>query len=85
MLWESFGCIGYGKSTYLKEQDLTNWNERYEEILEINNVEVKNNEEKFVFYLESWGQLTCKEILLKTLEIFNDKLDEFESKLKKAK
>lgn len=73
------------KNDKITINNLNNWNERYEEILEMNNVQVKNSEEKFIFNLESWGQLSCKEILLKALDIFNDKLDEFESKLKKAK
>ena len=73
------------KNEKITINDLNTWNERYEEILEMNNVQVKNSEEKFIFHLESWGQLSCKEILLKALDIFNDKLDEFESKLKKAK
>ncbi len=73
------------KGNKIEIKDLNEWNDRHEEILEINNVQVKNSEEKFIFNIESWGQLTCKEILLKALEIFNDKLDDFESKLKKAK
>ena len=73
------------KGDKVQIKDINKWNERHEEILEINNVEVKNSDEKFVFNIESWGQLSCKEMLLKALEIFNDKLDEFESKLKKAK
>jgi len=73
------------KGNKIEINSLNEWNDRYEEILEINNIQVKNSEEKFIFNLESWGQLSCKEILLKALEIFSDKLDEFESKLKKAK
>ena len=73
------------KNDKIEIKDMLSWNEKYEQILEINNVEVKNSEEKFIFYIESWGQLSCKEILLKALEVFDEKLDEFESKLKKAK
>ena len=73
------------KGDKIKVNDFNKWNERYEEILEINNIEVKNSNEDFIFYLESWGQLSCKEILLKALELFDEKLDDFESKLKKAK
>jgi len=73
------------KGNKIEIKDLTKWNERCEEILEQNNIQIKNSEKKFIFYLESWGQLSCKEILLKALEIFNEKLDEFNDKLKKAK
>ena len=65
--------------------DFRKWNEHYEEILEINNIEVKNSEEDFVFFAESWGQLKPEEIVKKSLEIFDEKLDEFSEKLKKAK
>ena len=93
----TYGSTKYAGELFIKQlfkkhginkieiNDLNEWNDRHEEILEINNVQVKNSEEKFIFNLESWGQLSCKEILLKALEIFNDKLDDFESKLKKAK
>ena len=73
------------KNDSIKINDLSKWNDKYENICELNNVEIKNSEEKFIFYIESWGQLSCKEILLKALEIFDEKLREFESKLKKAK
>jgi len=39
----------------------------------------------FVFYLESWGQLDCKKILLEASKILDSKLDEFSEKLKAAK
>jgi len=39
----------------------------------------------FIFYLESWGQLDCKKILLEASKILDKKLDEFSEKLKQAK
>lgn len=48
-------------------------------------IKIIPSKEKFIFYIESWGQLSAKEIMLKSLEIFEEKLDEFEKKLKKAK
>ena len=38
-----------------------------------------------VFYIESWGQLKCKEILNETLNIFNETFDEFNEEIKKTK
>ena len=38
-----------------------------------------------IFYIESWGQLTCKEILNSALDIFNEKFDEFNEEVKKLK
>jgi len=37
----------------------------------------------FVFYMESWGQLSCKEIIETALDIFEEKLDSFQEELKK--
>jgi len=36
----------------------------------------------YIFYIESWGQLSCKDIMLKAMDIFNEKLDEFVEKAK---
>ncbi len=47
-------------------------------------VTVKGSDD-FIFYLESWGQLDCKRIVLEASKILNDKLDEFTDKLKQAK
>ena len=66
-------------------KDILKWNESYEQILEINEIEVKHDKENFIFFVESWGQLKPEEIVKKSLEIFDEKLDEFSEKLKKAK
>lgn len=39
----------------------------------------------FIFYVESWGQLDSKKILLEASRILDQKLDEFSEKLKEAK
>ncbi len=41
-----------------------------------NLVEVKNVQDEFIFYLESWGQLEPKEIILAALENLDSRLDE---------
>ena len=52
--------------------------------------EVSNNEMKvdyvddYIFNIESWGQLSCKEIVTTAVEIFNEQLDEFADKIKNA-
>lgn len=53
----------------------------------INNdiIEVIEEEDSFEFNIESWGQLTIKEIMLEALKIFQEKLDEFEKQIKKIK
>ena len=73
------------KGENIQIKDISTWKESYEEMLEMNDVEVVNSKEDFVFYLESWGQLRPEEIVKKALEIFDEKLDEFSDKLKKAK
>jgi len=49
------------------------------------NIEVSGSKDKFIFHMESWGQLDNKEIFLKALDIFDKKLNEFEKELKKSK
>ncbi len=49
------------------------------------NVKVTASNTDFVFYIESFGQLSCKEIVNKALDIFDEQLDEFIEELKKAK
>ena len=50
----------------------------------MNDIEIKYDNENFIFFIESWGQLTPEEIFNKALEIFDEKLDDFSEKLKKA-
>ena len=49
------------------------------------NVKVSANSTDFVFYVESFGQLSCKEIINTAINIFDEQLDEFVEELKKAK
>jgi len=45
-------------------------------------VKVKPSISDFIFTIESWGQLSAKEILTKAVEILDEELSEFESLLK---
>lgn len=49
------------------------------------NVKVTGSDKDFVFYVESFGQLSCREIINKAIDIFDEQLDEFVEELKKAK
>lgn len=49
------------------------------------NVKVTASDTDFLFYVESFGQLSCKEIVNKAIDIFDEQLDEFVEELKKAK
>jgi DNA-directed RNA polymerase subunit D len=50
---------------------------------EISNGEIKVKYDKdIIFYMESWGQLSCKEILIEATNIFNETFDEFNEKVK---
>lgn len=46
---------------------------------------VNGSKEDFIFYLESFGQLKPKEMILKAVEIFDKKLSEFNKLVKKLK
>lgn len=45
-------------------------------------VTVSSKENNFTFFVESWGQLSSKEIMLKSAEVLKEKLDDFSEKLK---
>jgi DNA-directed RNA polymerase subunit D len=44
-------------------------------------ITLKKQEEDYIFYLESWGQLSPKEMLIESTEIFKKKLDDFRTAL----
>lgn len=49
---------------------------------EKDSIEVKPNETDYIFTVESWGQLTPKEMIEKAAEMFDEKLEEFKQLLK---
>lgn len=73
------------KGNNLEIKDLTRWNEAHENICEINGIEIIPSEEDFIFHIESWGQLSPRDMVLKAIDIFDSKLSEFESAIKKVK
>lgn len=46
-------------------------------------ITVENNNKDFIFYVESWGQLSCKEIIDEALKIIKDTSNEFIKEIKK--
>ena len=53
---------------------------------EVSKGEVKvTYDDDIIFYMESWGQLSCRDILNEALKIFDETFDEFNETLKKAK
>ncbi|MBI5397899.1 DNA-directed RNA polymerase subunit D [Candidatus Woesearchaeota archaeon] len=42
-----------------------------------NHVKLNESDKEFVFFVESWGQLSAKEMVERSLEIFKKKLDDF--------
>ena len=68
-----------GESIVIK--DLTKWNGAAEEICEKNGVEVNYKENNYIFNIESWGMLECKEMLNKSCDIMLGKIEEFEKAL----
>ena len=65
------------KGNQLVIKDIKKWNESYEEVCENNGMKVTSSKEDFIFSLESWGQLQPKEMLVKAIDMFDDRLDEF--------
>lgn len=55
----------------------------YETCLEFtNDVSVEEKPDEIIFTMESWGQLSPKEILVKACETFTEQIDEFEKAFK---
>ena len=54
--------------------DFIKWQQSYEEMLEKSGVKITNREDKFVFTLESWGQLSPKTIMTEALNVLQEKL-----------
>ena len=53
---------------------------------EVSNGEIKvKYDNDIIFYMESWGQLSCKDILNHTIKIFNETFDELNEKVKGLK
>lgn len=73
------------KGNKISLKDVTKWTESQEQICEENGVIVTLNKTDFIFNLESFGSLSCKDILLESLKIMDNKLDDFEKQLKKLK
>lgn len=60
----------------LEIADLVKWNESYEDILKKHGIKTKNSQEKFIFTIESWGQLAPVQILTEAVRVLQEKLKE---------
>jgi len=67
---------------HARDDRLLEYNESCDACSKVCDIEIKGKEDEFIFYVESFGQLDCKEILVKAVEMFEKKLDEFEKALK---
>ena len=55
---------------------------------DLNDIKIEDQEfskENFIFFIESWGQLSCKEIFDEAMSVLDEKLDDFGKKIVKAK
>jgi DNA-directed RNA polymerase subunit D len=73
------------KGNSLEIKDYTKWNEAHEEICETNDIDIISSKEDFIFTIESWGQMSPKDMVTGAIEIFDQKLSEFEGYVKKLK
>lgn len=64
----------------LEVKDFGKWTEAYEQILQKHGIDVTHREDKFIFTLESWGQLKPAEILTEAVRILQAKLKEVKLK-----
>lgn len=77
-------CEGVLKETSkgIEVQDISKWNEAYEQICEKNGIEVINSDKDFILTIESWGQLDATEIISAAADRFTKKLEEFDKLIK---
>ncbi len=73
------------KGDGIEVKNISSWTEADEEACEKQGMTITHSEEKFIFHIESWGQLKPKEILVKATDMFDAKLKEFAAKFKKLK
>ena len=73
------------KSDKLHVTDFNKWNEQYEQICREHEIEIKNSDKDFIFTIESKGKISCEEMLKKSLDVLDEKLNLFAEKLKTAK
>ncbi|MBN1157446.1 DNA-directed RNA polymerase subunit D [Candidatus Woesearchaeota archaeon] len=48
-------------------------------------IELEESQDEFILFMESWGQLSCKEIATKATDFFDEQISEFVEKLKELK
>jgi DNA-directed RNA polymerase subunit D len=63
--------------------DFANWTDRQENLCEELGCKIENSQTDFVFTIESWGQLSPEELLTRTLEVLDAKVDEFVGQVNK--
>lgn len=49
------------------------------------NIKINYNDKEFIFYIESWGQLSCKQVFEEAVKIFDERFDDFSDSIKKLK
>jgi DNA-directed RNA polymerase subunit D len=69
------------KGGNIKIKDILKWNGACEEICEKAGVEISNSKTDIIFSVDTWEQLSCKEILDKSADILLEKLEELEGLL----
>src|SRR3989344_1168702 len=58
---------------------------KFKNLDDLKNEDQEVSKENFIFFVESWGQLSCKEMVDEAMNILDEKLDEFGKKIVKAK
>src|SRR3989344_747823 len=58
---------------------------KFKNLDDLKNENQELSRDKFIFFVESWGQLSCKDMVDEALKILDKRLDEFSKKIAKAK
>ena len=88
LVFESTAILGKGKEHMKFSPGLCHYVNapvKFKNLEDLKNEEQELSKDKFVFFIESFGQLSCKEMVDESLKILDRKLDEFSKKIVKAK
>jgi len=88
LVFEATAILGRGK-THMKFSPglcyYVNAPAKFKSLEDLKNESQEFSKDKFIFFIESWGQLSCKEMVDESLKILDDRLEEFSKKIMKAK
>lgn len=88
LVFEATAILGKGKNHMKFSPGLCHYVNapvKFKSLEDLKNENQELSKDKFIFFIDSWGQLSCKEMVDESLKVLDKKLDEFSKKIAKAK